>query len=66
MRIDGWTQREAKRALENGLMGLEEYHMGKSENGLRGPLGPAARGLRDREALVRETLKRLEQKDLTA
>ena len=62
MRIDGWTQDEAKRALQKGLMGPEEYEMGKSENGLRGPLGPAARGLRDRESLVREALKRLDQK----
>ena len=62
MRIDGWTQAEAKRALQKGMMGREEYEMGKSENGLRGTLGPDAREHRDRESLVREILKRLDQK----
>ena len=62
MRIDGWTQVEAKRALLKGYMGREEYEMGKSENGLRGTLGPDAREHRDRESLVREILKRLDQR----
>ena len=42
-------------------MGREEYEMGKSENGLRGTLGPDAKEHRDRESLVREILKRHDQ-----